>query len=134
MGRYPSRLKPLTHEQRLEVLEEYKQYVLSTEDPLMAGFLGFNDVSIKYLVNKDNVYSWHEFNEWVKIADLKQEAYLVKSGANNQSAAMSIFRLKQPYLGYRDRVDQNVTSEGKPVEFVNTIPRPKAEDPQPKKK
>jgi len=70
-------------------------------------------------------------NDWLDMAKLmrillsKQRTYLLRKGMNSQNVTMSIFRLKQPYHGFRDRFEQDITSQGEPIKFINTVPRVK---------
>lgn len=111
------------------MLAEYKEYVNDVEMPIIAEFLGDNDVAIKYGINKDNLYDWPEFNETTERAARKMETYLIRSGLGTRNAAMNIFLLKQPNIGYKDRFEQDVTSDGEKVQFINAVTRP-AKDPK----
>lgn len=114
-----------------EDVEKIKQALLDfiedEDDPMLAKFLSFNPVALKHWVTQDDLNNYREFRPAVERAIKKQEAYVLQKGMNGQSTAMSIFRLKQPQFGYRDKFEQDITSNGEKVQFVNTVPRPSKE-------
>lgn len=112
-----------TKAQRREIAAAYEAFVDANEDPHAASFVVTDPVARKYWVTKDNVYDWGELALITQRALAKQESYWRDKGKNGQATAMSIFVLKQKQIGYQDRVDQNVTSNGERVTFVNTLPR-----------
>lgn len=112
-----------TSEQRMEIYEAFERYIVADDFPIMAGFVSADPVAIKYLVSKQNMFDWKEMRPLVDRAITKTENYLVRKGMNGQSAAMAIFVLKQAWHGYKDRTDQNITSDGEKVKFYNTLPR-----------
>lgn len=116
-------LKKVTAPQLKEVLKAFNEYIDEIDDPLIAEFVSMNPVARKYEITQDNIKEWPQLGKLVRILVAKQERYLVRKGMNGQSTAMSIFRLKQPQLGYRDRVEQDVTTGGEKIKFVNTVPR-----------
>lgn len=119
-GKEP-KLKP---RQRLEVKNAFEKYIETTEDPNIAAFVSYDPVALKHNVTKHDMYDNKHFTKLKLRALAKQEAYLLKVGMTSQNVTMAIFRLKQPYHGYRDRVEQDVTSGGEKITFSNAVPRP----------
>lgn len=132
--RLPSRSEKLTPEQRKEVYEAFCDYIVYTDDPNVAGFVSSDDVALKHWVTQDNMYDWPEMNELTKRAIAKSEAYLLQKGMGGQGTAMAIFRLKQPRFGYRDKFEQDLTSNGEKITFANAVPRHTVEKPEKKSK
>lgn len=126
--------KYVNSEQRQEVLEAYCQFIDENDDPHAAAFVVQDPVARKYFVSKENLYDWPEFRQFTDRALAKQELYWRDKGKNGQATAMSIFVLKQPQLGYRDRFENDVTSNGEKVQFQNNLPRPAATAKKPAKK
>ena len=110
-GGRPPKLNP---EERAIVYKAMQDYIARTPDPIIVGFCAWDSIAIKYDVTDDNIYDWQEFSGLRKRATMKQEAYLA-SGAliGKLNATMAIFRLKQPVHGYTDRVQQDLTTNGK---------------------
>lgn len=124
------KLKPW---QRQEIKAAFVKYIEDTDDPNIAAFVSFDPVAIKHKVTKSDMYDNKHFDALTKRAITKQEAYLLKQGMSNQNVTMAIFRLKQPYHGYRDRFEQDITTGGEKITFANTVPRPGKEDKKGKK-
>lgn len=102
----------LSDEERTEVYDLYKQYIIDNEDPILADFLT-TERCIELDVLSHNIDDWQEFSKLKKIAIKKQEAYLLrKAGKNEYNPTVAIFRLKQKQHGYKDRVDTDITSGG----------------------
>lgn len=125
------KLKPW---QRQEVKAAFVKYIEGTEDPNIAGFVSYDPVAIKYGVTRRDMYDSKYFDPLTKRAITKQEAYLLKVGMASQNVTMAIFRLKQPYHGYRDRFEQDITTAGEKITFTNAVPRPGKVDPKVKGK
>lgn len=123
-----ARPSKVTKEERKEIAEAYEAFVDANDDPHAAAFVVLDPVARKYWVTKDDIYHWQELGPITARALAKQELYWRDKGKNGQATAMSIFVLKQPHIGYRDRVDQNVTSNGETVQFLNTVPRTTGKD------
>lgn len=122
-GSRPNEGRPqkYTPEQIQEIVDDFSQYIENTEDPTI---VGFSSAYGKYSVNKDYISDHDEFAELRKKAIEKQEAYLLKGATQNKlNPTVSIFRLKQPQHGYKDRFEQDINHSGD-VTFVNDIPRP----------
>lgn len=112
MGRPPK----LTLEERAEVLSAFESYIKINPDPTIVGFTASDPVALKYFVNKDNIHDWDDFSELRRRAIEKQEHYLLYGATRGQlNASVSIFRLKQPQHGYKDRVDSDITSNGETI-------------------
>src|SRR5882762_222083 len=111
-------------EQVKELLAAFGEYIADTDDPHLAGFISGNPTALKYWLTDEDLDNYIEFRPYVKRALKKTEAYLLTSRANGPALPMSIFRLKQPYHGYRDRFEQDITSNGEKVQFINSVPRP----------
>lgn len=124
MGRPPAYLPPrLTPDQRKEVLRAYIKYVEHNTDPHLAGFLSEDSLALKYWVNKQNILEdWPEFQPALKRAYVKEEAYILDAG-QAKNTVFSIFRLKQASHGYKDKIEQDITTNNK-VSFINAVPRP----------
>jgi hypothetical protein len=104
----------LNTEERAEVFEAFKDYIVCTEDPTIVGFCAYNETAIKYWVTKDNMNDWEEFSDLRKLSVQKQEAYLVKNATQNKvNPTVAIFRLKQPQHGYTDKQNLDHTTNGK---------------------
>lgn len=112
-------LPKLNKDERMEVLRAYQMYVQEMEDPHDAGFIAHSDVAQKYFITKQNLIDWKEFRPWRDLANAKQEDYLLTA----KNTVMSIFRLKQPAHGYKDKTEQDITTNGERVTFHNTLPR-----------
>lgn len=119
-GKEP-KLKP---RQRAEIKAAFEKYIETTEDPNIAQFVAYNPVALKHKVTKRDMYENKHFDKLKMWALAKQEAYLLKVGMTSQNVTMAIFRLKQPYHGYRDRVEQDITTGGEKISFTNQVPRP----------
>lgn len=128
MGRppkLPSHSSKVSPEQRREVFDAFAAWIDETDFPVIAKFCIENLVAKKYWINQDNLTDWREFEDLKRRATTKQEAYLVEKGmSGTQHTTMSIFLLKQPWLGYRDRFEQDITTGGKELTFTNGVPRP----------
>lgn len=107
----------LTKDQRKEVYDAMVDYIARTPDPIIVGFCAWDSVAVKYWITKDNINDWEEFSELRKRAVQKSEAYLASGAVTGKlNPTMSIFRLKQPVHGYKDRFDTDVTSGGEKIE------------------
>lgn len=117
--------RKFTPEQIAEIYAALEDYIDGEPDPMIVRFCVFNPVALKYKVLKDNILDMPEFEHLVKFAQQKEEIFLVDAGMETpRSLTMSIFRLKQPRHGYRDRFEQDITTQGEKISFVNTVPRP----------
>ena len=113
-GGRPPKLTPL---ERAEVYEALRLYIERTPDPTVVGFCAWDPVGIKYRMSKTNMYDWEEFSPLIKQSIAKQEAFLLQAaGQGRYNATLAIFRLKQPQHGYRDRIDTDITSDGKSLQ------------------
>lgn len=99
-----------------EIVKDLDDYIERSPDPTIVGFTsGYR----KYSVNKDYISDHDEFSELRKRAIEKQEHYLLYGATNGRlNASVSIFRLKQPQHGYKDRVDSDITSMGEKIDPV----------------
>lgn len=122
---FMTRRRKFTDDQYQEVVAAFENYILDTEDPFIAGFIAYDPTALEYHVRDDDfsAKAYPDLADLAQLAFKKQEAYMLKKGMNGQSTAMSIFRLKQRYHGYSDKFDQNITSNGESVQFINTLPR-----------
>ena len=107
-----------TPEQIQEIKDDFTTYINVEDDPTIVGFTSAYN---KYSINKDYMSDHDEFSELRKKAIEKQEAYLIRNSTKNIiNPTVSIFRLKQPQHGYRDKFETDVTSKGEKIE-TNTI-------------
>lgn len=104
-----------------ELKAAYLEYIEGHDDPITAGFVANNPVAIKYALEKENIEEWPCFTKLYKRALAKTEWYLA---TQKGTSPMAIFRLKQKQWNYSDRIEQNITSEGQVISFVNNVPRP----------
>lgn len=105
-----------TPEQIQEIVDDLAAYISEHDDPTI---VGFTSTYTKYHVNKDYISDHDEFSELRKAAIEKQEAFLLNGATNNKlNPTVSIFRLKQPQHGYRDKFEQDVTSNGESISPV----------------
>lgn len=109
-----------TPEQIQEIADDLREYIETNEDPTIVGFTSSYN---KYSVNKNYIGDHDEFSELRTKAIEKQEAYILKGVMQNKlNAPMGIFRLKQPQHGFRDKVEQEVTSpDGSMTPVVRVI-------------
>lgn len=109
-----------TPEQIQEIADDLKEYIETNEDPTIVGFTSSYN---KYSVNKDYISDHDEFSELRKKSIEKQEAYLLKGATQNKlNGTVAIFRLKQPQHGFRDKVEQELTSpDGSMTPVVRVI-------------
>lgn len=113
LGGRPPKLKP---EQKQEVFDAFAEYIVSTDDPTVPDFVTSETICYRYNVLDHDIYNWQEFNQLVKRAVKKQEAYLLKQGgAGKYNPTLAIFRLKQPQHGYRDRFETDITSKDEQI-------------------
>lgn len=117
-GRPIGRPPKLTPAQKLELVQEFKEYIAITDDPTIASFVSYNKMAIELMITKDDIYEWKDFSEHTKRAIAKQEAYLLTCVKN---PAMAIFRLKQPQHGYKDRIDTDITTGGEKLGVVTPV-------------
>lgn len=100
----------LTEEQRAEIFEALVQYIQTTDDPTVSGFVSYNELALQYNVTHDNIYDWQEFSVLRKRAIRKQEAFLLTQGGSGKyNPTIAIFRLKQPQHGYTDKQERENT-------------------------
>ncbi len=103
----------LTKKQIQEIVKDFEEYIETEEDPIIVGFTSNYPVlrdqkKKKFYLNKDYMNDHPEFSDLRKVAIEKQESYLACGATKGDlSSAMSIFRLKQPYHGYRDRIESD---------------------------
>ena len=117
-----------TPEQIQEIVDDLREYIEIKDDPTI---VGFTSSYTKYSVNKDYISDHEEFSELRKKAIEKQEAYLLDGVTKNElNATMGIFRLKQPQHGYKDRVEQDLTSNGETLQgaTITFTDKPKTDD------
>jgi len=115
------RPQTLTAKQIQNVKHDLEKYIDSNEDPTIVGFTSsYKKVKTnkgkEFHINKDYINNHDEFCELRRRAIEKQEAYLVGGSTQNKlNPTVSIFRLKQPQHGYRDKqeVEQHNTGEMK---------------------
>lgn len=111
----------LTDEQKAEVYEALIGYIKITADPTMAKFVSSDEIAIQYNVTRDNLNDWPIFSTLIKQATQKQEAFLLEQGgAGKYNPTIAIFRLKQPQHGYKDRFEQDITSNGESIGMSDT--------------
>ena len=114
----------LTPEEKAIVYKAMEDYIARTPDPIIVGFCAWDPVAIEYDITDDNINDWEEFTRLRKRATQKQEAYL-STGVFSKglNPTMAIFRLKQPVHGYTDRMQQDLTTNGKdlPVPILGAI-------------
>jgi hypothetical protein len=121
IGRPPK----LTKLERARVFQALVDYIDRTPDPTIVGFVSWDPTPIELNVTDDNINDWEEFSRLRKRAVKKQEAYLLMGATTGKlNPTMAIFRLKQPVHGYKDRVDTDITSDGKGIQpllvsFIN---------------
>lgn len=113
----------LNREQQLEAAKAFNEYIDERDDPDIPSFLSYDPVALKLWLTDGNLRHYPIFSRLLNKAHKKTEAYLLHKGLDGRSTAMSIFRLKQPTFGYRDRFDQDITSNGEKITFVNQVPR-----------
>lgn len=99
-------------------------YIEDFPMPVLADFLANTPVPLKYGITQANLYDWPEFREHLDRMFKKQENYLVTDGLTKRNAAFNMFLLKQQWIGYKDRVEQDITTDGEKIEFTNLLPRP----------
>lgn len=119
--------KKVSYEERAEIHAAFENYITDHDDPRLSGFLANDPVALKYWVTPEDMEDWTEMELLLRRAHIKQEDYLNQKGMNGQATAMSIFRLKQPWHGYRDRFEQDISSGGEKITFINSVPRPEVE-------
>lgn len=105
-----------TAEQIEKIREDFKKYIEEKEDPTIVWFTSsYPPIYSKTLgretyINKDYINDHDEFSELRTKAIQKQEAYLLDWVTKNRlNATMWVFRLKQPYHWYRDKVEQEIS-------------------------
>lgn len=82
-----------------ELVEKFRQYIESTDIPIIQGFCWRNGISKNYL------YDRAEFSELLKIAIAKKEEALeIGALTGALQSPMAIFSLKQ--LGWKDRAEK----------------------------
>lgn len=92
-----------TPEQIKEIVKDFEQFIDDNVDPRITKFCVEYK---KYRVNKDYISDHEEFSELRKRAIQKQEDYLLEGAVTNKLNPMfSLFRLKQPQHGYKDRTE-----------------------------
>lgn len=108
-----------TPEQIEEIRKDFIEYIERTADPTI---VNFTSNYTKYSINKDYINNHDEFSELRKRAIEKQESYLLYGATNNRlNASVSIFRLKQPQHGYKDRTETDITSKDEKIEFTGNV-------------
>lgn len=103
-----------TPEQRTRLLDNFIAYIQENDDPTVVWFVSHDPYAVELMLIRETMNNWDEFKPHIKRAIQKQESYLLKQDKN---PTMSIFRLKQPQHGYKDRTEQaiDVTSGGNVV-------------------
>lgn len=117
-------------DQVTEMTAAFDEYIKREEDPTIAGFLSTDDTALRLWLTYQNMQDYKRFTPYMERAYKKQEAYILKQGQNGKGVPMAIFRLKQPWHGYTDRTEQDITSKGEKISFVNGVPRPGAKKKQ----
>lgn len=108
-----------TPEQIEEIRQDLEDYIQGSSDPTI---VGFTSSYTKYSINKDYIYDHTEFSVLVRKSIEKQEHYLLYGATNNRlNASVSIFRLKQPQHGFRDRFETDITSKDEKLELNNGL-------------
>lgn len=98
-----------TAEQIAEIVTDLSAYIERSFDPTI---VGFTSTYSKYSVNKDYISDHQEFSELRKRAIEKQESFLLQGATMNKlNPAVSIFRLKQPQHGFRDKSEVESSGE-----------------------
>lgn len=105
----------LTIEELGKVYGDLKTYIKTTEDPTIAEFVTTNELCLDKYITKRYMSERQEFSNLIKQCIDKQEAYLLRNAGGKYNATIAIFRLKQPQHGYKDRVDSDITSNGKEI-------------------
>lgn len=110
-AQFPSgRPSKLNDEQKKELVKEYEDYIRATDDPTIVGFITTNEFCFEHRILDHDIEQWQEFTELKKLAQKKQEAFLLtKAGKNEYNATLAIFRLKQPQHGYKDKSEVDNT-------------------------
>lgn len=99
-----------TPAQIAEMVTDLALYIKTEEDPTIVGFSSSYE---KYFITRDYINDHEEFSTLRKKAIEKQEGYLLKGATQNKlNPTFSLFRLKQPQHGYKDRVDTDITTQG----------------------
>lgn len=112
VGRPPKFTEPVI----AEIVKDLEYYIERTADPTIVGFTSNYS---KYMVHKEYIYDRTEFSQLVKKAIEKQESFLLYGATNNRlNASVSIFRLKQPQHGYKDRTETDITSKDEKIDFT----------------
>jgi hypothetical protein len=95
------------------IVADLDSYIRETDDPTISWFVSHYD---KYDVVDQYIFDREEFSGLVKRAIKKQEAYLLRGATKNElNSTFSLFRLKQPQHGYKDRTETDITSKGKAI-------------------
>lgn len=103
-----------TPKQIEEIAQDLSEYIDTHEDPTI---VGFTSSYTKYSVNKDYISDHNEFSELRKRAIEKQEAFLLSGATKNTlNPSVSIFRLKQPQHGFKDKTETDITTGGDKLE------------------
>lgn len=102
------RPRNLSDEEVSSLLELFRQYIDTTDIPIIAEFAYQNGIS------RDDIYNYDEFYALRKLAIAKKEAQLERLGLEGQvDKTMAIFSLKQ--LGWSDK--QQVEHSGEGIQF-----------------
>lgn len=122
----PNKKKTIKPQHKVEVFKAFEKFVNTQSNPQIANFVGHNEVAIKYWIDKEDIETWPELKPLLKRAYAKQESFYVSEGVTGTpgAATFSQFILKQPHLKYKDKVEQDITSAGEKITFMNAVPRP----------
>lgn len=108
----------LTDDEKQEVYDAFTEYINTTDDPTTVGFVSVNEVALQYSVTRHNIHDWAEFSALEERAVTKQEHFLItNAGSNKYNPTFAIFRLKQPVHGWKDRIENDLTTAGQPFNF-----------------
>ena len=100
-----------------DIIQSLEKYIELNEEPLVQEF------ALNYGISRSRLYELAEKNDilsyTIKKAIEKQEVYLLKNASRNLiNPTFTMFRLKQPTFGYKDKteIDQNIgNKDDKPL-------------------
>jgi hypothetical protein len=92
-----------------DLIEKFEEFINETDDPIIQRFIE------NYRISKDSFYRYAKQNE--ELSDLtkrainKQEAAIIENSRTGKyNTIFSIFRLKQPSFGWKDKTETEITS------------------------
>lgn len=107
-----------------KIAEALGKYIDARSDPNLPRFIVTDQTAREYEVTKEDIEASPKLRRLAQLAITKQEMYCLAQGMNGVGVSMSIFRLKQKQHGYADKFEQDITSNGVTLQFVNNVPRP----------